>query len=195
MLNLIDARSRDPIVSRANASKIFDISVDYFVGMPSWDKASDPCYQIWIGEQVTDHMRLGWRAQELVSYSFDVISMYIHCGTHIDTMNHFGYRREIDNHFKTHGHIGQPHQGCVRPRSSTRLPCARGREGDRFGYEHALSRIRRPITKTGWSCCAGRRRRADYRDRQSRGVSRGRLYEFAFFGACLRLRGATGAPS
>jgi kynurenine formamidase len=40
--------------------------------------------------------------------------MYIHCGTHIDTMNHFGYRREIDNHFKTHEHVGRPHQGCVR---------------------------------------------------------------------------------
>jgi hypothetical protein len=41
MLNLIDARSRDRIVSRANASKIFDLSVDYFAGMPSCDKASD----------------------------------------------------------------------------------------------------------------------------------------------------------
>jgi len=60
MLNLIDARSRDAIVSRANASKIFDLSVDYFVGMPSWDKASDR-YQIWMthtpsGEQIADHM-------------------------------------------------------------------------------------------------------------------------------------------
>ena len=66
MLNLIDARSRDAIVSRADASKIFDLSVDYFVGMPSWDKAGDPQYQVWMthtptGEQITDHMKLGRR--------------------------------------------------------------------------------------------------------------------------------------
>jgi kynurenine formamidase len=111
MLNLIDAESRDAIVSRANASKIFDLSVDYFVGMPSWDKAGDPGYQTWMthtprGEQITDHMRLGRAAQELVAYSGDAISMYTHCGTHIDTMNHFGYHGEIFNHFKVDDHIG-----------------------------------------------------------------------------------------
>jgi hypothetical protein len=42
MLNLIDPRSRDEIMRCADASKIFDLSVDYFVGMPSWDKAGDP---------------------------------------------------------------------------------------------------------------------------------------------------------
>ena len=70
MLNLIDARSRDAIVSRADASKIFDLSVDYFVGMPSWDKAGDPGYQIWMthtpkGEQIDDRMGHGRAINEL----------------------------------------------------------------------------------------------------------------------------------
>ena len=111
MLNLIDAQSRDAIVSRADASKIFDLAVDYFVGMPSWDKAGDPGYQIWMthtpkGEQLDDRMGTGKEANELLSYSGDAISMYTHCGTHIDTMNHFGYHGEIYNRFRADAHIG-----------------------------------------------------------------------------------------
>jgi kynurenine formamidase len=108
MLNLIDGRSRDLIVSRADASKIFDLSVDYFVGMPSWDRMGDPSYQIWMthtpqGEHIDHHKRAG---DELVSYSGDAISMYTHCGTHIDALNHFGYHGEIFNHYKSAEHIG-----------------------------------------------------------------------------------------
>ena len=111
MLNLIDAKSRDAIVSRADASKIFDLSVDYFVGMPSWIAAGDPGYQIWMthtprGEQIDDRMGIGQSANELVSYSGDAISMYTHCGTHIDALCHFGYHGEIFNHFKAAEHIG-----------------------------------------------------------------------------------------
>ncbi len=35
MLNLIDAKSRAAILARADASKVFDLSVDHFVGMPA----------------------------------------------------------------------------------------------------------------------------------------------------------------
>jgi kynurenine formamidase len=111
MLNLIDAKSRDAILSRADASKAFDLSVDYFVGMPSFDKAGDPGYQIWMthtpkGEVVDDQMGYGRATNELVSYSGDAISMYTHCGTHVDALNHFGYHGEIFNHFKADEHIG-----------------------------------------------------------------------------------------
>ena len=111
MLNLIDPRSRDEIMRCADASKIFDLSVDYFVGMPSWDKAGDPGYQIWMthtpkGEQIDDRMGHGRAINELVSYSGDAISMYTHCGTHIDALCHFGYNGEIFNHFKATEHIG-----------------------------------------------------------------------------------------
>ena len=46
MLNLIDGKSRSAILSRADASKVFDLSVDHFVGMPGWFGAGDPPYQI-----------------------------------------------------------------------------------------------------------------------------------------------------
>lgn len=111
MLNLIDAQSRDAVMSKADASKIFDLSVDYFVGMPGWIKAGDPGYQIWMthtpkGEVVDDRMGVGKETNELVSYSGDAVSMYTHCGTHIDALNHFGYHGEIFNHFKAADHIG-----------------------------------------------------------------------------------------
>jgi hypothetical protein len=48
MLNLITAESRDAILSTADAGKMIDLSVDYFVGMPSWVGANDPNYQMWM---------------------------------------------------------------------------------------------------------------------------------------------------
>ena len=43
---------------------------------------------------------------KLVAYSGDAISMYTHTGTHIDTLNHCGYRNEIFNGFTTKDHLG-----------------------------------------------------------------------------------------
>ena len=43
---------------------------------------------------------------DLVSYSGDAMSMYTHCGTHIDALNHFGYHGTIFNGFKAADHIG-----------------------------------------------------------------------------------------
>ena len=45
MLNLITVDSRDAIMSTADAGKMIDLSVDYFVGMPSWVGPNDPNYQ------------------------------------------------------------------------------------------------------------------------------------------------------
>lgn len=114
MLNLIDAASRDAIVSRADAGKVFDLSVDYFAGMPSWIAANDPGYQLWMthtprGEELDDVMGKGQAANELVSYSGDAISLYTHCGTHVDALNHFGYHGRIFNRFDAHDHIGSRH--------------------------------------------------------------------------------------
>ena len=38
-LNLIDAASRDAIMRQADASRVYDLSVDNFVGMPGWTEA------------------------------------------------------------------------------------------------------------------------------------------------------------
>jgi kynurenine formamidase len=114
MLNLIDEASRRAVVSSADAGKVFDMSVDYFIGMPSWAPGGDPNYQIWLthtpeGTLVDDVMRVGDEENDLVSYSGDAFSMYTHCGTHVDTLNHFGYHREIWNHFKASEHLGSRH--------------------------------------------------------------------------------------
>ncbi|WP_275784535.1 cyclase family protein [Pararhizobium gei] len=111
MLNLIDAKSRSAIISRADASKVFDLSVDHFVGMPGWFGAGDQPYQIWMthtpqGEIVANTMGVSKEANDLVAYSGDSISMYTHCGTHIDTFNHFGYNGEIFNGFTAKDHLG-----------------------------------------------------------------------------------------
>lgn len=111
MLNLIDAASRSAILSRTDASKIFDLSVDNFVGMPGWFGAGDQPYQIWMthtpaGEKVGNSMGVSLEANSLVAYSGDSISMYTHCGTHIDTLNHFGYNGKIFNGYSAEQHLG-----------------------------------------------------------------------------------------
>jgi kynurenine formamidase len=111
MLNLIDASSRQAIMDRADLSKVYDLSVDNFVGMPGWFGAEDQPYQIWMthtprGEEVDDVMRVGKASNELVSYSGDSISMYTHTGTHIDALNHFGYHGRIFNGFSVDEHLG-----------------------------------------------------------------------------------------
>ena len=111
MLNLIDGKSRSAILSRADASKVFDLSVDHFVGMPGWFGAGDPPYQIAMthtpgGEIVGNSMGVSLAANQLVGYSGDAVSMYTHCGTHIDTFNHFGYGDRIFNDFSTTKNLG-----------------------------------------------------------------------------------------
>ncbi|AID28145.1 cyclase [Mesorhizobium sp. SEMIA 3007] len=111
MLNLIDAESRSAIMSRTDPSKVFDLSVDHFIGMPGWFGAGDQPYQIWMthtpqGEIVANAMGVTPEANKLVGYSGDAISMYTHCGTHIDTFNHFGYNGEIFNGFTARDHLG-----------------------------------------------------------------------------------------
>ena len=111
MLNLVDGESRRAIMDRADPSRVYDLSVDNFVGMPGWFGAEDQPYQIWMthtprGEQADDIMRVGKAANELVSYSGDSISMYTHTGTHIDALNHFGYRGRIFNGFSVDEHLG-----------------------------------------------------------------------------------------
>ena len=109
--------------SRADASRVFDLSVDNFVGMPGWFGAGDQPYQIWMthtppGEKVRNPC-IRTEANELVAYSGDAISMYTHCGTHIDTLNHFGYNGRIFNDFRRTS-ISAAACGTMRRRRSIR---------------------------------------------------------------------------
>jgi kynurenine formamidase len=113
MLNLITAESRSRIMAEADWATVFDLSVDFFVGMPSWTETGDPPYQIWMSHtprgQVIDNERAGRPPYDVLAYSGDCVTMYSHCGTHIDTLNHYGYRGEIWNGFTEQEHLGARH--------------------------------------------------------------------------------------
>jgi kynurenine formamidase len=117
MLNLITPESMRAVLSRADAGHTIDLSVDYFLGMPSFTAAGQPPYQIYMtntprGTALDDSTGFGVQ-NELVGYSGDAISMYTHCGTHIDTLNHFGYGRKIWNNFSADEYLGARHWMCA----------------------------------------------------------------------------------
>jgi kynurenine formamidase len=110
-LNLMTDRSRAAIVSRIRGGRSYDLSVEYFVGMPSWYGIGDPRYQFWLthtprGTAVDDPMNVGAEQNRHVSYTGSAISMYTHMGTHIDALNHFGLNGKIWNGFRADEHLG-----------------------------------------------------------------------------------------
>ncbi len=110
-LNMMTDQSRLLILSRINSGKVYDLSVEYFVGMPSFHSLGDPAYQFWLthtprGTIVDNPNGLGKAMNEKVSYTGDAISMYTHMGTHIDALNHFGLNGKIWNGFSASEHLG-----------------------------------------------------------------------------------------
>jgi kynurenine formamidase len=95
-LNWITADSRRAILESLDGSAVFDLAVDYFLGMPSWSAAQDPKYEIWMTHtpegSVNDNLTgAAAHVHEKYSYCGDSIHMYVHTGTHIDALNHLGY--------------------------------------------------------------------------------------------------------
>ena len=48
LLNVISSESRKAILSRISGGAVCDLSVEYFIGMPSSQAAGDPHYRIWM---------------------------------------------------------------------------------------------------------------------------------------------------
>jgi kynurenine formamidase len=114
MLNLIGDASRAAIMAEADAAKVFDLSVEYFIGMPSFSMFGDPTFQLWMshtpnGSVQDDPIGVGPEQNRLVGWSADSMAMFVHTGTHIDSLNHFGYCGEIWNNFNEHEHLGSRH--------------------------------------------------------------------------------------
>lgn len=110
-LNLMTDQSRANVLSRIRGGKSYDLSVEYFIGMPSWQAAGDPHYRIWMthtpeGTVIDDPLKLGKAMNEHVSYTGAAVSMYTHMGTHIDALNHFGLDGKIWNGFAAKDHAG-----------------------------------------------------------------------------------------
>jgi kynurenine formamidase len=110
-LNLMTPASRAAALARADASKAYDLSVEFFIGMPSWQAAGDPAYQMWLthsprGNVIADPMAVGKEMNQHVSYTGTAVSMYAHMGTHIDALSHFGLDGRIYNGFSADEHLG-----------------------------------------------------------------------------------------
>lgn len=113
-LNKMTGASKAAILARADGSRVYDLSIDYFVGMPSFQAAGDPSYQIFMSHSpsgtVVDNLNgAGDEINGHVCYSGDVILMYTHTGTHIDALNHFGVDGKIYNNFEAKDHLGSRH--------------------------------------------------------------------------------------
>ncbi|WP_455281289.1 cyclase family protein [Cupriavidus necator] len=110
-LNLMTPQSRADVLGRLDGRRVYDLSVEYFIGMPGWHAAGDPRYQFWMthtpsGTLVDDPLGVGRAQNEHVSYTGAAISMYTHTGTHIDALNHYGLDGRIWNGFEARKHLG-----------------------------------------------------------------------------------------
>lgn len=110
-LNLMTDASRAAVLARIAGGRVYDLSVEYHVGMPSWHGLGDPRYQYWLthtprGTSVDDPLRVGAEQNAHVSYTGDAVSFYTHMGTHIDALNHFGLNGRIYNGFSADEHLG-----------------------------------------------------------------------------------------
>jgi kynurenine formamidase len=95
-LNWITPDTNRAILEHLDGAHLFDLNVEYFIGMPSWVAAGDPPYGIWMTHtpdgSINDNLSgVGSAAHERYSYCGDSIHLYTHCGTHVDTLNHLGH--------------------------------------------------------------------------------------------------------
>jgi len=96
-LNWMTPESQAAALAGADASRPFDLAVDYFMGMPSWTRLGDPKYDIWL-----THTPRG----EGHAYAGTAISMYTHVGTHICSLNHLGRDGRFWNGWNEAEHLG-----------------------------------------------------------------------------------------
>jgi kynurenine formamidase len=113
-LNWITPQSQKEILERLDGTNVFDLSVDYFIGMPSWAAAGDPKFDIWMTHtpqgSVNDNLSgAGAEVHEKYSYCGDSMALYTHCGTHMDTLNHLGYFGCFWNGWTAEKHLGSRH--------------------------------------------------------------------------------------
>jgi kynurenine formamidase len=113
-LNWMTPETQRAVVERMDATRLFDLAVEYFVGMPSWTAAGDPSYQLYMthtpqGTVVDDATGMGRASNEKTSYCGDAVHLYTHTGTHLDTLNHFGYYGRFWNGWTADTHLGSRH--------------------------------------------------------------------------------------
>ena len=113
-LNWLTQDAVKTILDRLDGRKVFDLNVDYFVGMPSWSAAGDPKFDLWMTHtpqgSIHDNLSgVGAKVHEKYSYCGDAMTLYTHCGTHIDTLNHLGHWGCFWNGWTADTHLGSRH--------------------------------------------------------------------------------------
>ena len=113
-LNWLTDDSVKAILGRLDGRKVFDLNVDYFMGMPSWTAAGDPPFEIWMthtpqGSVLDNLSGVGSDVHKKYSYCGDAMSLYTHCGTHIDTLNHLGHWGCFWNGWRPEEKLGSRH--------------------------------------------------------------------------------------
>ena len=168
-LNRMSEESKLAILSRIASGKTYDLSVEYFVGMPSFHALGDPGYQFWMthtprGTVVDNPNGLGETMNNKVSYTGDAISMYTHMGTHIDALNHFGLNGKIWNGFSADQHLGD--KGWKKTGAETiptiiargvllDIPSAKNTESLPPNYRITSQDLKEALTRQGLSLQAG----------------------------------------
>lgn len=109
-LNMMTDQSRAGAL-KPTTGKAYDLSVDYFIGMPGFHLLGDPKYQYWLthtprGTVIDNPNGQGEVINNTVSYTADAISMSTHTGTHIDALNHFGMNGKIWNGYEAEKYLG-----------------------------------------------------------------------------------------
>jgi kynurenine formamidase len=110
-LNWITRAATREILDHLDGTHVFDLNVEYFIGMPSWVAAGDPPYGIWMthtpqGSVNDDLSGAGSTVHQKYSYCGDSIHLYTHCGTHIDTLNHLGHYGRFWNGWTADKNLG-----------------------------------------------------------------------------------------
>jgi kynurenine formamidase len=110
-LNWITPETSLALLGRTGGTRIFDLSVDYFMGMPSVQAFGDPPYQITMthtphGSIADDASGKGGEVHRKYSWCGDAVSMYTHLGTHIDTLVHLGYYDRFWNGMSAETQLG-----------------------------------------------------------------------------------------
>ena len=90
-------QSQAAALASSDASRPFDLAVDYFMGMPAWTVLGDPKYDIWLTHTPQGEGR---------EYAGTAISMYSHVGTHMCSLNHLGSDGRFWNGWTADAHLG-----------------------------------------------------------------------------------------
>lgn len=113
-LNRLTPAAAADVLARVDGGRVFDLAVDFFVGMPAFTAGGDPPFAIWMtatpsGSVKDDPLGIGEAQNRRVGRSGDAISMFTHTGTHVDALNHIGYGDTIWNGFTEAEHLGSRH--------------------------------------------------------------------------------------